>query len=229
MAEISDTINEITSKYVNGVLHLPAFQEKVYPQSIETIADNHPVYVNGTKLINGYPIIDDRHKDLSRLDEFNKIGFSKEYIQYLTDARICSYYFHGEKGKPINYGSSLPGKPSYKGITKENETHDPDDYTIIHKITIQDYQVFLNDILIGTAPAGKTKAFKGKFCKAVVWSLMNDPECLKDKLAEITGSPVTEIIQETTPAKIYRTKIPVYPLGFLPHLNLTITEERCTA
>ena len=53
-------------------------EEKVYPDPVETIADNHPVYVNGTKLINGYPIIDDRHKDLSRLDEFNKIGFSKE-------------------------------------------------------------------------------------------------------------------------------------------------------
>ena len=134
---------------------------------------------------------------------------------------------------PITLGTKETGKShgnvSYSGINQDNQISDPVNDEICHKITIQDYQVFLNDIPIGTAPEGKTKAFKGKFCKAVVWSLMNDPECLKDKLAEITGSPVTEIIQETTPAKIYRTKIPVYPLGFLPHLNLTITEERCTA
>jgi hypothetical protein len=232
MAEISDTIKDITSNYVNDVFYLPIFREKTYPQSIETIADNHPVYVNGTKLVNGYQIIDDRHKDISRIDEFNKIRFSKEYIQYLTDARICSYYFHGEKGKPINYGTSLPGKPSYKGITCDNDIHDPDHYEIKHKLTIdKDYSVSLNNRLIASAPLKKTKAFKERFCKAIIWSLMNDPECLKDKLKEISGIIADEkpIVLETIQEKKYCAKLPVFPIGFLPHLNLTITEERCTA
>jgi len=184
------------------------FQDKQYPAPVETIADNHPVYVNGTKLVNGYQIIDDRHKDISRINEFNDIGFSKEYIQYLTDARISAYYFHGEKGKPIHYGSSLPGKPSYSKITQDNDIHDPDNYEIKHKITFdtKDYFVTLNDHNIAIAPLKKTKAFKERFCKAVIWSLMNDADCLRDKLKEISG-----IIADEKPAII------------------ETTQERCTA
>jgi hypothetical protein len=217
---------------IGGNHSMITFQDKQYPAPVETIADNHPVYVNGTKLVNGYPIIDDRHKDISRVNEFTNIGFSKEYIQYLTDARMSSYYFRGGKGKPIHYGSSLPGKPSYSKITQDNDIYDPDNYEIKHKVTFdtKDYFVTLNDHNIAIAPLKKTKAFKERFCKAVIWSLMNDPDCLRDKLKEISGSPITETIQETTiPEKKYCAKLPVFPIGFLPHLNLTITEERYTA
>jgi hypothetical protein len=60
---------------------------------------------------------------------------------------------------------------------------------------------------------------------------MNDPDCLKDKLREISGIIADEkpAIIETIQEKAYRSKLPVFPIGFYPMWNLTITEERCTA
>jgi len=207
---------------------------------------------------------------------------------------------------PITLGTKETGKShgnvSYSGINSDNQIRDPVNGEIWHKITIRDHQVFLNDILIGTAPAGKTKAQKEKFCKAVIWSLMNDPECLKDKLSEIgiitaepekvidhiqeynngidigrmyedelTGYPSSEVTYDLTIDQELRSEIEISTIEsdldeadqdhenyeddhysdllmveclnevfpkiqfevisqkFLPHLNLTITEERCTA
>jgi len=121
----------------------------------------------------------------------------------------------------------LKGNVSYSRISADNEISDPDNYEIKHKITIdQDYFVSLNDHHIAMAPLKKTKAFKERFCKAIVWSLMNDENSLRDKLKEISNDQDKPIVVvETIP------EIPaqVIPAGFISWLNLTITEERCTA
>jgi hypothetical protein len=125
----------------------------------------------------------------------------------------------------------LKGNVSYSRIDQDNEISDPDNYEIKHKVTIdKDYSVSLNNRLIAAAPMKKSKAFKERFCKAVIWSLMNDPDCLRDKLREISGIiAMPETITETIQEKKYRSKLPVFPIGFYPALNLTIIEERCTA
>lgn len=142
--------------------------------NIITIADNHPVYVNGTKLVNGMPIIDDNHKDFSRLEEFQNAGFSKDYIQWLTDPQ----YPRASPGKPINYGTSLPYKPAYSKIGNETILYDPDNCDMLHKIEIIDNSVLFNGVIIASAPekhgSGKkvTKNEKLTFCRAVVWSII---------------------------------------------------------
>jgi len=124
----------------------------------------------------------------------------------------------------------LKGNVSYARILNDMEIPDPDNYEIKHKITIdKDFFVSLNDHHIAIAPLKKTKAFKEKFCKSVVWSLMNDSECLKDKLREISGNQDKPIVVvESIPEKV-KSLIPIIPAGFISWLNLTITEERCTA
>jgi hypothetical protein len=52
-----------------------------------------------------------------------------------------------------------------------------------------------------------------------VWSLINDPISLQDKLAEISGEMAMPEIPETIPEK------PQYPVGWIPYLRLSITEE----
>ena len=146
-------------------------------------------------------------------DEFST--FSKEYYEYLA-GDIISYiqYFHNDKGSPINYGTRLPHNPSYKGISKENQKHDSTDYDLIHKIEIRDFSVYLNDVLIVSAPGKKNKTFKERFCKSVVWSLMNDDQCLQDKLAEINKPAVPAMPEK-----------PSVPVGYIAYLGLSITEE----
>ena len=153
------------------------FREITYPTPVETIADNHPVYVNGTKLINGKPMITDKTKDFSRIEEFKKLGFSREYIQELTDSQICSYYFQGSKGTKINYGTSLPYKPSYSKIGNETILSDPI-RDLKHKILIEKDSVFFNNHCIAIAPEkhnnGKkfTSAQKTTFLRAVVFGII---------------------------------------------------------
>jgi hypothetical protein len=138
--------------------------------------------------------------------------------------------------KPITLGwiyrsnVSLSGEVSYSEIKPETIIdRDPDCIA-----TIKDNQVFLNDILIATAPAGKTKSQKEKFCKAIVWSLLNDPISLQDKLSEIfveSMPPANLIIPDPLPVPMYQTIpfkvrsiLPVFPAGYLPWLNVTIQE-----
>ena len=107
------------------------------------------------------------------------------------------------------------GKVSYAKITNETTVYTGSgDNTESHKIEITSgYFVELDNQVIAIAPVKKTKAFKEKFCKAIVWQLMNDETTLKEKLKEISFSDTLEI-----PAQ-------VIPAGFIPWLNLTITEE----
>jgi len=131
-------------------------------------------------------------------------------------------------GSIIKSSNSLSG-PSYKEIKTETIINRDGTGAPLNKAEIKDNQVFLNDILIASAPSGKTKAQREKFCKAIVWSLMNDSECLKDKLREISGNQDKPIVVvESIPEKV-KSLIPIIPAGFISWLNLTITEERCTA
>jgi hypothetical protein len=86
--------------------------------------------------------------------------------------------------------------PSYAEIKEENTIHDPDDYEILISAEITPgMDVLLNGILIASAPEYK-QTVTGKimklpqpeqirFCRGVIWWLLNDENCLKDKLAEI--------------------------------------------
>jgi hypothetical protein len=132
--------------------------------------------------------------------------------------------------------SDLCGNVSYRGISAEN-TIFPD-----VKTEIKDHSVYLNGVLIATAPGNKNKAQKDKFCKSVVWALINDSTSLHDKLAEI-AVPVQPAMPEKVIPKQFidnpyglidyiKTNNPSIIMlrkeiiaGYVPWLNLTITEE----
>jgi hypothetical protein len=93
-------------------------------------------------------------------------------------------------------GVHKPSIPSYSDIETENTIHDPADYEIIIKAEITPgMDVLLNGILIASAPENKqmvtgknkklTQPERARFCRGVIWWLMNDQICLKDKLSEI--------------------------------------------
>jgi hypothetical protein len=63
------------------------------------------------------------------------------------------------------------------------------------------------------------------FFKCVVGALINDSVSLHDKLAEISGKMAMPEIPETIPEKVIVSVRPVFPAGYVPWLNLTITEE----
>ena len=86
--------------------------------------------------------------------------------------------------------------PSYSEVETENTIHDPDDYSIHIPAEIrEDMNVYLNGVFIAESPKLKknargkdiqtTSAEKLRFCRGVIWWLMNDETCLKDKLSEI--------------------------------------------
>ena len=100
--------------------------------------------------------------------------------------------------------------------------------------------VLLNGVLIATAPenkqmrTGKNKKFsqieRARFCRGVIWWIMNDPTCLKDKLAEIGyGAPINKPapVNQDAPVnavKQYPFPVKIYPEGWINHLRLSITE-----
>jgi len=133
---------------------------------------------------------------------------------------VDHYAFPG-KGSPCKKGylmgfavpkvGSLVGPhkystPQYGGIQDETEIHDPTNYEIlIHAEITPGMDVLLNGVLIASAPVykqqvtGKTKKLtqpeRARFCRGVIWWLLNDENCLKDKLSEIgyTTQAKTEI------------------------------------
>lgn len=142
-------------------------------------------------------------------------------------------HYHVCKGSPCKPGylmgfavpkvGSLVGPhkftaPSYSEIKTEMEIHDPNDYEIrINAEITPGMDVLLNGILIASAPeykqqkTGKTKKLtqpeRARFCRGVIWWLINDAECLKDKLVEIgyvtpgkieTPDPVDYLIENIT-------------------------------
>ena len=161
---------------------MPSFEPKTYPAPVITKADNHPIYCNGTKLINGMPFLSGNKTDESRIEELKKLCFSDDAIKMYTDGEFLNYYFRGAKGAPCSYGTSLPYKPSYSKIGNEGILPDPDNYLVKHKIEIVDYQVLFNGVVIASAPlpfAGKikgksqwTKTRRLTFCKAVIYSII---------------------------------------------------------
>lgn len=94
------------------------------------------------------------------------------------------------------YGVPKYTAPTYHGIGTENTVHDPRDYEVIHQVEITpEMDVRLNGILIAGAPQyrqmknGKSKKIteteRARFCRGVIWFLLNDDTCLIDKLNEI--------------------------------------------
>ncbi len=101
--------------------------------------------------------------------------------------------------------------PSYSEITEETTIHDPDNYDILYTVEITPFMdVRINGILIASAPeyrhlsTGRTKkitqAERARFCRGVVWWLLNDQTCLKDKLAELSIVPVPAPVPVVVPA-----------------------------
>lgn len=139
-------------------------------------------------------------------------------------------------------GIHKPAIPTYSTIELQTTIHDPDNYDILHTAEISPgMDVLLNGVLIASAPENKqmitgknkklTQTERARFCRGVVWWLMNDQTCLKDKLSEIGYNapapiPAHEAIQDTTitPVKQYPFPIRVYPEGWINHLRLSITE-----
>jgi hypothetical protein len=162
---------------VNEWHNLDCFKPRNYPAPIESIADNHPLYENGTKLINGKPFLRNGKTDTSRIEELTKLRFSSDYIRTLTDGAFNKYY-ECSKGSKCNYGSSLPYKPSYAKIGNLTELSDPDNYELKHVIEIKDNAVFFNGYFLVSAPMfhnnGKkfTGAQRASFCKAVIYSII---------------------------------------------------------
>jgi hypothetical protein len=148
-----------------------------YPEPEITTADNHPVYVNGTKLVNGHPIIDDKHKDSSRVEEFKTLRFSPYYVSWLTGENWigCS------KGKPsVYHAASKPVTNNKIGNETVLCAPQPLPGETVIKALIEDNSVVL-DIAgirypVTSAPAAMTKPKKVKFLKAVVRTFLDDPE-----------------------------------------------------
>jgi len=161
---------------------MPSFEPKTYPAPVITKADNHPIYCNGTELINGMPFLSGNKTDESRIEELTKLGFSHDAIRLWTDSEFVHYYFRGAKGAPCSYGTSLPYKPSYSKIGNETVLSDPDNYLVKHKIEITPLMdVAFNGVIIAESPKSKakgskivsrTQAEKLKFCKAVIYSII---------------------------------------------------------
>jgi len=212
--ESKEITDKLVSTFQNSAHDLPVFRKITYPVLVETIADNHPVYVNGTKLVDGRPMITERTKDSSRIEEFKKLGFSRQYIQELTDSSFYTYYFGltGIKGKKCNYGSSLPYKPSYAKITDKTVLSDPvTGYN--HIIEIIDHKVYFNGFIIASAPVKgdngkkKTLAQQLTFCKAVIYSII--PGTIQ---RPIKDHPSGCVVYETVPDDEYfRELIAKYP------------------
>lgn len=89
-----------------------------------------------------------------------------------------------------------PG-PSYSKIDLINEITDQD---LKHIIEIRDHAVYLNGSFVVSAPSNKTKAFKLKFCKSVIWGLIDNRDDLRDLLKKITISEEAPIY--TVPAPL---------------------------
>jgi len=137
------------------------------------------------------------HKPSVRTDKYPRYKTGKEYYRYVPI--VLGFAKTQDTGSHINDKSPYP---SYLKIEKETMVKTGSDQ-VDHTITINpDYSVNLDNRLIASAPMTKSKAQKERFCKAVVWSLLNDPSSLEDKLKEIAGIisvPVSEKVPDEIP------------------------------
>ena len=149
------------------------------PEMVITKADNHPIWINGTELVNGMPIITDNHKDETRLNEFIAAGFTPQYIRWLT---VNDPRYRVDNHSPCPKRSYPPKSVSYAGIKAETQVWARGDDPII--AVIQGTSVSLVCVGVSycvcSAPAGKSKTIQDKFCRAVVRSFLDDPENVWD-------------------------------------------------
>lgn len=145
------------------------------------------------------------------------------------------------RSAPCRYGCPdvpEPFKPSYRGIEIENMINDPDNYEIRHKVEISsDLNVIFNGALIAESPkqkCGKSKkiinrnqAEKLRFCHAVIWSLMNDQENLKDHIARCPALEINQIkdeVPDEVPAIIATPEVVSVPVIQAPSEDLGLYE-----
>lgn len=149
------------------------------PEMVITKADNHPIWVNGTDLVNGMPIITDNHKDETRLNEFIAAGFTPQYIQWLT---VNDPRYRIENHSPVTKRSYHPKSVSYAGIKAETQVWSRGDDPIIAVIQGTSVSLVCAGVsyCVCSAPAGKSKSDQAKFCKAVVRSFLDDPSNVWD-------------------------------------------------
>jgi len=139
--------------------------------------------------------------------------FSSFYQEFLTG----SVKYQASKGSPINY--------SAKRVKDRSNAKIGEITTINHEGTIYNILMSGGSIHIETggimapvisAPAKMTKAKKTTFLKAVVRTLMDDPENIF-RYIKPGQNRETNTVQAPAPA------------GWIPHLKLSITEEMIPA
>jgi hypothetical protein len=147
-------------------------------------------------------------------DNFSKVKAPIDHYARLKKGSPTTGRHYPARGPVIPKVGSLigepkPAVPSYSGIQNENTIHHPDNYEILITAEIrEDLNVYLNGTFIAESPKLKrnakgkdiqtTQAEKARFCRGVIWWLMNDENCLKDKLSEIGYIfPAPVVIQET--------------------------------
>lgn len=105
-------------------------------------------------------------------------GHNGDFPKYKYHPIVLGSIYRKEQGTGINY----------RDIKTQTQIQDPRNRNLIHRIEIEVrygvHQVRLNDKIIATAP-GKNRVQDERFCKAVVWGLLNDEITLKEKLSEI--------------------------------------------
>ena len=111
-----------------------------------------------------------------------------------------------EVGSIYRSNGALPCKPSYAYIKNGEYTQTIAglEYTfkiIDNAVFIAQHSLFVGDLLIVDAPHKFTKTKKETFCKAVIHSMVNDQDCFFEQLDRYN----------------------------VPHLRLSITEERVPA
>lgn len=151
-------------------------------------------------------------------DNFSKVKAPIDHYARLKKGSPTTGRHYPTRGPAIPKVGSLigepkPSVPSYTGIQNENTIHHPDDYEVLITAEIrEDLNVYLNGVLIAESPKLKrnargkdiqtTQAEKARFCRGVIWWLMNDEICLKDKLSEIGYCAPAPVVIPAVPAMV---------------------------
>ena len=188
------------------------------PEMVITKAENHPIWINGTVLVNGMPIITDNHKDETRLNEFIAAGFSPQYIQWLT---VNDHRYRVENHSPCPKRSYHPKSVSYAGIKAETQVSARGDDPIIAVIRGTSVSLVCAGVsyCVCSAPAGKSKTFQDKFCRAVVRSFLDDP-------ANVWDYVPLYAVPEKAPAEPISVDIPDYVGAYTQEAITGYPEDR---
>jgi hypothetical protein len=197
-------------------------------------------HYDGINALIGIVPIPDQYDVNNNAKRINTV-FVVDHYQKMTKSAPSKK--HRARGPIIPAVGSLIGKPktiipSYSDIENTNTIHHPINYEVLITAEITPgMDVLLNGINIAGAPeykqmsTGKTKKLtqteRARFCRGVIWWLMNDETCLKDKLQEIGYSaPIVAMVEPIAVSKHITVEIPDHISAWsLPHLRVSIVEE----